>query len=218
MFPTAHGVVSQGRVGGPPAPTGITYIAADANTHSGASSTILPIPDGAEPGDILVAALAQNSPSGTPTDTDGWTIIHTALNPNSDRPTWLAYIVLPPTPPASYTWTFSTSTNRAVSVAAFRGQSASTPILAEAWNQGTAAPPALTAATGAAAFGAWRRVTTTGALDAPGAMTELTNEYGSGSNVALTTAYETSLAAGSYSRSANATLSNLNASVVLIQP
>lgn len=217
MFPTAHGVVSQGGEGAGPPLAGLTFIASQDGGHSSASTTTITVPTGAQEGDILVVALAQNSNSQIPTDSDGWTIIHTALNPNADRPTWLAYIVLPHTPPANYTWTFSGASNRVWAVAAFRGQHAVNPILDDDWNQGSASPPALTAVAGCAAFGAWRRAGA-GAPAAPTAMTALVTDLAVGSNVSITVAYETGVAAGAYSRTAGSTPNNLNASMVLIRP
>ena len=204
----------------PPDPGGgVSFIAAAQDTHTSTDTeSTIPVPAGAQAGDVLVTAVSQNSPDPALTDLDGWTLLHTAVNPNFDRQTFLAYKQLSGTPPASYTWAFDSGTNRAAVVACFRGANSVTPILDDDWNTGSATPPALMAVDGCAAFGAWRRVSSTGSLDAPAQMTELTNEYGAGSAVRLTTAYETNLVAGSYSRTANATTSNLNASMVLIQP
>lgn len=206
--------------GGGPSPAGpVQFIASASAGHAtSATSTGIPVPAGAQAADLLVAAIAQNSSGPAPVGLAGWTVLHKALNPNFDRPTWLAYRVIEGAPPESYAWEFDGATNRVVVVACFRGQHAASPILDDAWNQGQAAPPALAALEGCAAFGAWRRLSTAGSLDAPNGMLELTNEAGYGSNIALTTAIETDLGAGSYSRAANATLTNLNASMVLVRP
>lgn len=222
MFPAVHGVVSQIIAGDPGGGGGgsVEFIASTNSTHSGNTTTeTLTVPEGAQAGDVLVAAVAAGLDNGAGiSDLDGWTLLHTALNPNFDRETYAAYIVLGAEPPASYTWTFGASTNRVVVVACFRGASVVTPILDDDWNTGSATPPELTAVEGCAAVGVWRRVSTSGSLDAPPEMTELVNEYGAGNAAKITVGYETGLSAGAYTRTANATLSNLNASMVLIQP
>lgn len=210
---TSYGMrPSGGGVGG----GSVLFIASTNSTHSGGAATeTLTVPEGAQAGDVLVAAVAANFDNGTGiSDLDGWTLLHTALNPNFDRETYVAYIVLGAEPPASYTWTIGAATNRAVVVACFRGQNPITPILDHDWNQ-TATPPELTAVDGCAAFGAWRDISS-GPL-APTEMTAIVEQYGSGSNVDLTVAYETGLSAGAYTRSASHG-NGVNASMVLIQP
>ncbi len=107
--------------------------AASTNLNGSALTLTINVPAGTMGGDVMVAGIAVRPSSATITAPAGWTLQRRQNNTNpNDLSLAVYYRVAGTSEPASYSWTFNTSTGSAGGVSSFSGVNTTTPINVEA--------------------------------------------------------------------------------------
>ena len=98
----------------------ITFRDAASGSATGAKPLVVPTPAAAQPGDLLVAAVAFRPSSTSITPPPGWTLVRRVDNPSGNSSSlavyWRAAAIAEP---ANHTWSLSNSTGVAGGIAAF---------------------------------------------------------------------------------------------------
>ncbi len=111
-------------------PVSATIALRSASSNAAASGSLtINKPAGTVANDVLIAGVAVRPQNGTITAPAGWTLIRRLDNPNPNQSSLVTYYkVAGASEPASYTWSFSTSTGAAGGIQAFSGVKTSNPI------------------------------------------------------------------------------------------
>jgi hypothetical protein len=111
-----------------PAPNAITFrSASSANADTG--SFTINKPAGTTANDVMVAAIAVRPETATITAPSGWTLAGRLDNSNSNQNSLAVYYkVAGGAEPASYTWSFSTSTGASGGIMTFSNVNTTTPV------------------------------------------------------------------------------------------
>ena len=166
-----------------PPPAQITFVGASNGTNKTATALVLPRPSGLQVGDVLVASVdvLGTAPTVVPT---GWTLIRTdAIGTQMAKATYWHSVGSEPEP-ASYSWTFSSSSTASGVIVAYRGVDISAPIVhagqvSDAASAVIVAPSVVTAQPGSMIIGLYG--TATGAtITPPATATKRTEIVGSG--------------------------------------
>jgi len=106
----------------------ISFRSASSNAAASGSLAINK-PTGTVQGDVMFASIAIRPETGTITAPSGWTLVRRVNNTNSNENTLATYYKVAGTgEPASYTWSFSTSSGAAGGITTFTGVDTSDPI------------------------------------------------------------------------------------------
>jgi fibronectin type 3 domain-containing protein/regulation of enolase protein 1 (concanavalin A-like superfamily) len=107
--------------------------AASAGAPSGTLTLGIARPAGTVQGDVMVASIAVRPSSATITAPSGWTLVRRVNNATGNTNSLAVYYkVAGASEPASYSWTFNTSTGSAGGIQSFSGINTTTPIDVEA--------------------------------------------------------------------------------------
>jgi hypothetical protein len=103
--------------------------AASAGAPSGTLTLTISKPSGTAAGDVMVAGIAVRPSTATITPPSGWTLVRRIDNSNSNSNSLAIYTkVAGGSEPASYNWTFSTSTGSVGGILTFSGVNTATPV------------------------------------------------------------------------------------------
>ena len=103
--------------------------AAQAGATSGVLTLTINKPAGTISGDVMIAAIAVRPNTATITAPAGWTLIRRTNNANTNMSSQATYRkVAGAAEPASYSWTFNTTTGSAGGIATFYGVNSTTPV------------------------------------------------------------------------------------------
>lgn len=104
--------------------------------NGNALSLALDKPTGVAQGDVMVASVAIRPSSASITAPSGWSLVRKVDNTSGATSSVAVYVkVAGASEPASYTWTFSTSSGSAGGIQAFSGVDTSNPVQADAGTQ-----------------------------------------------------------------------------------
>ncbi len=119
----------------------ITFRAAASTDVNGSSLTLtITVPTGTVQGDVMIAGVAVLPSTATITPPAGWTLVRRQNNALSiDNSLAVYWKVAGASEPASYTWSFNTSTGSAGGIQSFSGVEITNPVNVEAGSSTTAA-------------------------------------------------------------------------------